>query len=103
MNDVQILDTETNCWCVALPSGKPPSERTCHSAAAIGNCLFIFGGGENGAEPVQDDKLHVYNASKKTDFNNPYLYILYKNIFYIYIKYRTDKICLSTSKFQTDF
>lgn len=71
LNDVQILDTETNCWCVALPSGKPPSERTCHSAAAIGNCLFIFGGGENGAEPVQDDKLHVYNAKENSWSDSP--------------------------------
>ena len=50
-----------------MPSGEAPSQRTCHSAAAIGNRLFIFGGGQSGAEPVKDDKLYVYNASKETE------------------------------------
>ena len=52
-----------------MPSGEAPSQRTCHSAAAIGNRLFIFGGGQSGAEPVKDDKLYVYNASKETEIN----------------------------------
>lgn len=42
----------------------PPSPRTFHtSAAAIGNQLYVFGGGERGAQPVQDVELHVFDAS----------------------------------------
>ena len=42
----------------------PPCPRTFHtSSAAIGNQLYVFGGGERGAQPVQDVKLHVFDAS----------------------------------------
>lgn len=42
----------------------PPSPRTFHtSSATIGNQLYVFGGGERGAQPVQDVKLHVFDAS----------------------------------------
>jgi hypothetical protein len=61
-----FLDAKS--WCLSLPSGEAPSRRTCHSAAAVDNRLFIFGGGQSGAEPVQDDKLYVYNASKETSY-----------------------------------
>lgn len=45
-------------------TGSPPSPRTFHtSSAAIGNQLYVFGGGERGAQPVQDVKLHVFDAS----------------------------------------
>jgi hypothetical protein len=60
-----FLDAKS--WCLSLASGEAPSQRTCHSAAAIDNKLFIFGGGHSGAEPVQDNKLYVYNASKGND------------------------------------
>ena len=64
LNDVQVLDTDAKSWCLSVPSGEAPSQRTCHSAAAIGNRLFIFGGGQSGAKPVKDDKLYVYNAKE---------------------------------------
>ena len=48
-----------------MPSGEAPSCRTCHSAAAINNRLFVFGGGQSGADPVHDDKLYIYDASKE--------------------------------------
>lgn len=45
----------------------PPSPRTFHtSSAAIGNQLYVFGGGERGAQPVQDVKLHVFDANTLT-------------------------------------
>lgn len=45
-------------------SSLPPSPRTFHtSSAAIGNQLYVFGGGERGAQPVQDVTLHVFDAS----------------------------------------
>lgn len=70
LNDIQILDTEANSWCLAVPSGKAPSQRTCHSAAAIGDHLYIFGGGQSGAEPVEDDTLYVYDA-KESSWSQP--------------------------------
>ena len=45
-------------------TGPPPSPRTFHtSSAAIGDQLYVFGGGERGAQPVQDVQLHVFDAS----------------------------------------
>lgn len=49
-------------------TGSPPSPRTFHtSSAAIGNQLYVFGGGERGAQPVEDVKLHVFDASMGWD------------------------------------
>lgn len=44
-------------------SGVQPAPRTCHtSSAAIGDRLFVFGGGDKGAEPVKDQQLHVFDT-----------------------------------------
>ncbi|EDO49239.1 predicted protein [Nematostella vectensis] len=53
LNDVQVIDTVT---------GPTPSPRTCHGMAAVGDKLFVFGGGHKGADPVDDNQMHVYNA-----------------------------------------
>lgn len=43
--------------------GVQPAPRTFHtSSAAIGDCLYVFGGGEKGAEPVTDQRLHVFDT-----------------------------------------
>ncbi|XP_055990897.1 rab9 effector protein with kelch motifs-like [Sorex fumeus] len=66
-NCLQVLNPETRAWTVPEVSSPPPSPRTFHtSSAAIGNQLFVFGGGERGAQPVQDEKLHVFDASTLT-------------------------------------
>ncbi|MEJ1275064.1 Rab9 effector protein with kelch motifs [Cricetulus griseus] len=63
-SDVHIMDLETRTWTTPEVSSPPPSPRTFHtSAAAIGNQLYVFGGGERGDQPVQDVKLHVFDAS----------------------------------------
>ncbi|XP_021516605.1 rab9 effector protein with kelch motifs isoform X3 [Meriones unguiculatus] len=62
-NCLQVLNPETKTWSTPEVTGLPPSPRTFHtSAAAIGNQLYVFGGGERGAQPVQDVKLHVFDA-----------------------------------------
>ena len=60
-----FVHLDAKSWCLSVPSGEAPSCRTCHSAAALDDRLFIFGGGQSGAEPVNDDKLYFYNASKE--------------------------------------
>lgn len=43
--------------------GVQPQARTFHtSSAAIGARLFVFGGGDKGAEPVKDQRLHVFDT-----------------------------------------
>lgn len=43
--------------------GVQPQPRTFHtSSAAIGARLFVFGGGDKGAEPVKDQRLHVFDT-----------------------------------------
>ncbi|NXI58662.1 RABEK protein, partial [Chloroceryle aenea] len=44
-----------------------PLPRTFHSSsAAIGDCLYVFGGGDKGAEPVKDQRLHVFDTATLT-------------------------------------
>ncbi|XP_066223273.1 rab9 effector protein with kelch motifs isoform X1 [Saccopteryx leptura] len=66
-NCLQVLNLETKTWTTAETTTPPPSPRTFHtSSAAIGNRLYVFGGGERGAQPVQDVKLHVFDANTLT-------------------------------------
>ncbi|XP_051835614.1 rab9 effector protein with kelch motifs isoform X2 [Antechinus flavipes] len=63
-NCLQALDLETRIWSTPNVTGTPPSPRTFHTASAIiGNQLYVFGGGEKGAKPVQDTQLHVFDAN----------------------------------------
>nr|XP_012627347.1 rab9 effector protein with kelch motifs isoform X3 [Microcebus murinus] len=66
-NCLQVLNPETRTWTTPEVTSLPPSPRTFHtSSAAIGNQLYVFGGGERGAQPVQDVKLHVFDANTLT-------------------------------------
>ncbi|XP_068938853.1 rab9 effector protein with kelch motifs isoform X2 [Petaurus breviceps papuanus] len=66
-NCLQVLDLETRIWSTPNVTGTPPSPRTFHTASAvIGNQLYVFGGGEKGAKPVQDTQLHVFDATTLT-------------------------------------
>ncbi|XP_062929464.1 rab9 effector protein with kelch motifs [Mobula hypostoma] len=63
-NCIQVLNFETGEWRNPAVNGTPPTPRTCHSStAAIGDCLFAFGGGDKGAEPVQDTQLHAFDKA----------------------------------------
>ncbi|XP_049687589.1 rab9 effector protein with kelch motifs isoform X2 [Accipiter gentilis] len=60
---VQALDLETGTWESPEVSGVQPLPRTFHtSSAAVGDCLYVFGGGDKGAEPVKDQQLHVFDS-----------------------------------------
>ncbi|XP_015992877.2 rab9 effector protein with kelch motifs isoform X2 [Rousettus aegyptiacus] len=66
-NCLQVLNLETRTWTTPEVTTPPPAPRTFHtSSAAIGNQLYVFGGGERGAQPVQDVKLHVFDANTLT-------------------------------------
>ncbi|XP_005987378.1 rab9 effector protein with kelch motifs isoform X2 [Latimeria chalumnae] len=66
-NCVQVLDLETGTWRSPKVRGTPPSARTFHtSTAAIGDKLYVFGGGDKGADPVQDTQLHVFDTATLT-------------------------------------
>ncbi|XP_019643444.1 PREDICTED: rab9 effector protein with kelch motifs-like [Branchiostoma belcheri] len=66
LNNVQVLDTGTGTWTTADVQGTPPSPRTCHYTAHRGDRLYVWGGGKTGAEPVEDRKLHVFDAATLT-------------------------------------
>ncbi|XP_009874471.1 PREDICTED: rab9 effector protein with kelch motifs, partial [Apaloderma vittatum] len=54
-------------WESPEVSGDQPLPRTFHtSSAAIGDCLYVFGGGDKGAEPVKDQRLHVFDTATLT-------------------------------------
>ncbi|XP_018888942.2 rab9 effector protein with kelch motifs isoform X3 [Gorilla gorilla gorilla] len=66
-SDVHTMDLETRTWTTPEVTSPPPSPRTFHtSSAAVGNQLYVFGGGDRGAQPVQDTKLHVFDANTLT-------------------------------------
>ncbi|KAF7237273.1 Rab9 effector protein with kelch motifs [Varanus komodoensis] len=66
-NCVQVLDLRTGTWESPEVTGTPPSPRTFHtSSAAIGDRLYVFGGGEKGVDPVLDQKLHVFDSGARS-------------------------------------
>ncbi|NXL56507.1 RABEK protein, partial [Chordeiles acutipennis] len=55
---------ETGAWESPAVSGVQPQARTFHSSsAAVADRLYVFGGGDKGAEPVQDQQLHVFDTA----------------------------------------
>jgi len=55
--DVHMLDLRTMEWRHLTPKGEPPSYRDFHSATAIGDCMYIFGGrgDHNGPHHSQEE------------------------------------------------
>lgn len=59
----ETSQSETGTWESPAVAGTPPLPRTFHtSLAAVGDRLYVFGGGDKGAEPVQDQQLHVFDT-----------------------------------------
>ncbi|NXS74939.1 RABEK protein, partial [Pandion haliaetus] len=58
---------ETGTWESPEVRGVQPLPRTFHtSSAAVGDRLYVFGGGDKGAEPVKDQQLHVFDTATLT-------------------------------------
>ncbi|XP_076823041.1 rab9 effector protein with kelch motifs-like isoform X1 [Clavelina lepadiformis] len=65
LNSIQLIITDSGkveCSTVNC-SGNAPCPRTIHSAASSGDFLYVWGGGEQGANPVMDQQLHVFNSN----------------------------------------
>lgn len=45
--DVQVLNIEALTWSTPLLDGAPPEARSRHSSNKHGECIYIFGGGDN--------------------------------------------------------
>ncbi|MGH0117792.1 UNVERIFIED_CONTAM: hypothetical protein FKN15_039963 [Acipenser sinensis] len=66
-SDSHIIGLDTGTWRSVTVRGTPPSARTYHTCtASIGDKLYVFGGGDTGAQPVDDAKLHVFDAATLT-------------------------------------
>ncbi|XP_038046504.1 rab9 effector protein with kelch motifs-like [Patiria miniata] len=63
MNDLQVLDLDSGKWSTVSVTGTPPSPRTCRNCASLGDKLYVFGGGHQGAEPVSDRQLYAFDAA----------------------------------------
>ncbi|XP_070706182.1 rab9 effector protein with kelch motifs isoform X3 [Pempheris klunzingeri] len=63
-----IINLESGSrWRTVKANGKPPSPRTYHTnTACMGDKLYVFSGGEAGAAPVSDPKLHVFDTVSST-------------------------------------
>ena len=66
MNDVQVLDVKTYLWSPVQVSGSPPSPRTHHTAACVGDKLLVYGGGLVGRHPVDDIQVHCFDAANQS-------------------------------------
>eukprot|EP00794_Sanderia_malayensis_P005610 gene5610-6300_t len=64
LNDVQMLKKGEKTWVSCKPKGNAPCPRTCLNVGQLGEKMYVFGGGLQGAEPVDDDKIHVFNADE---------------------------------------
>lgn len=64
-----VLDTETGIWSYPAVSGTPPIPRTNHSAATVGNKIYIYGGNYS-TEPEEKyvvlGDLHIFNTDTLT-------------------------------------
>lgn len=66
IQNIQLKDSNPS-WTKVSINGKSPSARTYHTnSACLGNRLFVFSGGEAGAMPVSDPKLHVFDTVSLT-------------------------------------
>ncbi|XP_067165266.1 rab9 effector protein with kelch motifs isoform X3 [Apteryx mantelli] len=66
-SDAHFMELEIGTWESPEVTGVQPLPRTFHtSSAVIGDRLYVFGGGERGAEPVQDQQLHVFDTATLT-------------------------------------
>ncbi|KAL0965489.1 hypothetical protein UPYG_G00281940 [Umbra pygmaea] len=68
LDSVQNLQlTDGGPWKNVQVNGMPPCPRTYHTnSACVGDRLFVFSGGDSGATPVSDTKLHVFDTVSHT-------------------------------------
>lgn len=66
IQNIQLTDSGSH-WKNVQVNGEPPSPRTYHTnSACVGDKLYVYSGGEAGAAPVSDQKLHVFDTVSST-------------------------------------
>ncbi|XP_040012736.1 rab9 effector protein with kelch motifs isoform X2 [Xiphias gladius] len=66
IQNIQLTDSGSH-WKDVSVNGKSPCPRTYHTnSACLGDRLYVFSGGEAGAAPVSDQKLHVFDTGSST-------------------------------------
>lgn len=66
VQNIQLKESEP-FWKKISANGIPPIARTYHTnSACLGNKLYVFSGGEAGAMPVSDPKLHIFDTASLT-------------------------------------
>ncbi|KAG7232401.1 hypothetical protein INR49_008890 [Caranx melampygus] len=66
IQNIQLKDSGTQ-WKDVSVKGTPPCPRTYHTnSSCLGDRMYVFSGGEAGATPVSDQKLHVFDAVTST-------------------------------------
>uniref|UniRef100_A0A8C6T1Y7 Rab9 effector protein with kelch motifs n=1 Tax=Neogobius melanostomus TaxID=47308 RepID=A0A8C6T1Y7_9GOBI len=66
IQNIQLNENDP-LWKKVSVNGTPPSARTYHTnSACLGDRLFVFSGGEEGAMPVSDPKLHIFDTASLT-------------------------------------
>ncbi|KAK3088282.1 hypothetical protein FSP39_017081 [Pinctada imbricata] len=63
MNDIQVLDTNSNSWSSPTITGSPPSPRTFHGCAVVGDKFIVYSGGNSGPDPVGDRQVHCLDIT----------------------------------------
>lgn len=63
LNSLQVYDIKTAEWTTKTDIGKLPKPRTMHCAGYTGDKMYIFSGGHQGADPVSDLALHVFDTA----------------------------------------
>lgn len=63
IESVHVCPDSGSQWNNVVVNGSPPCPRTYHTnSACLGDKLYVFSGGEAGASPVSDPKLHVLDT-----------------------------------------
>uniref|UniRef100_H2YM55 Rab9 effector protein with kelch motifs n=1 Tax=Ciona savignyi TaxID=51511 RepID=H2YM55_CIOSA len=65
-NSTLKISPDTGSCETVQCKGEVPTPRTIHSAASLGDSLYIWGGGHKGPNPVPDLQLHVFNGKTET-------------------------------------
>lgn len=64
LDSTQMLKKGEKLWKTCDPKGIAPCPRTCLNVACIDEKMYVFGGGLQGAQPISDTKMHVFDAAE---------------------------------------
>lgn len=62
LNSTEVINKKTGKCEDLVCTGHLPKARTIHSAATADDCMYVWGGGHRGTDPVSDLSLHVLDV-----------------------------------------